>query len=309
MIIGTTLAEKDYFLGLSALINSIDSNKNIFDKFIVGYRGDLPNWLSDLELTARGKVHKCSNGCVIEFIILNGDLHMVHEKPKWFLYLSEVLEPDANKYIFFDSDIVLINRCTFYLEWIDQGVAICEDINEYMDHRHPIRNQWINIAKNHGFEINNKLDKYYNSGFLGWTKANNQFIRDWEKSFTILSKYSGDMKKFRVTDRTSIVLSANQDSLNLACMVTTVPISPIGPEAMGFKHGMSLMSHPIGPKPWDRNFIYDFFIHGKPPRKSDIVFWKNINGNVFKPLKSYKVYIKLTICFVLKFLSRFYFRK
>lgn len=132
---------------------------------------------------------------------MTGDLHMVHEKPKWFRYFTEVIEPNADEYFFFDSDIVIVNRMSFFGEWVKQGVAICEDINYSMSRNHPIRMQWKGFANEEGLQVVSELDWYYNSGFLGWTKDTKGFLSEWEKCFGILAKRSGDMKKFRVHDR------------------------------------------------------------------------------------------------------------
>ncbi len=264
MKILTTLAERDYFLGLAALLNSVVKYGTYVDKVIVGFRGDLPGWLPELHPTKNGQSFRTKSGLEVELVELNGSLHMVHEKPKWFLHLTEVLAPGAEEYFFFDSDIVVNARMSFFGEWVKQGVALCGDVNFTFHRYHPIRKCWAAFARAAGHSVTHELDDYYNSGFLGWTQDTKQFIHDWNASFAILAPYSGNMKEFRVFDRTAIVLSTNQDSLNLAAMVTDQLISPVGPEAMGFIYGMRLMHHPIGPKPWRKSFIKEFF-RGTPP--------------------------------------------
>ena len=277
------------------------------DKIVVGYREDLPAWLPKLNPSKNGVSCTLNSGIELELIEMRGDLHMVHEKPKWFRYFTDVLEPNADEYYFFDSDIVIVNRMSFFGEWVNQGVAICEDVNYSMSRNHPIRKQWEKFAALDGLEVKSQVDWYYNSGFLGWKKETKSFLTEWERCFEILAKHSGDMKQFRIHDRTHPVLSANQDSLNLAAMTTQIPISTIGPEAMGFKNGMHLMSHPIGKKPWDKKYISDFF-KGYPPRTSDLHYWRNVNGSEFKPQNVLLVSYKRIICRLLKGLSRFYQR-
>lgn len=309
MKILTSLAEDSYFLGLAALINSVVKNGSYIDKIVIGYRGKLPNWLPPLKNSKNGKYCTLTSGIEMELILLESNLHMVHEKPKWFKYLTEVLEPEASEFLFFDSDIVVLNRMSFFGEWVKQGIALCEDVNNDMHHNHPIRKQWAKMAIQDGVVIENPLiDHYYNSGFLGWTRENKNFIDDWVTSFNIISKQSGDMKQFRVHDRTYVVLSANQDSLNLAVMITTLPVSTIGPEAMGFRYGLSLMSHPIGHKPWHRNFFKEFFA-GMPPRISDVIFWENVNGSELNPYSKSKTRKNVLLCKSLRGLARFYKRE
>ena len=110
-----------------------------------------------------------------------------------------------------------------------------------------------------------------------------------------------------MNNRTHPVLSANQDSLNLAAMVTAIPISTIGPEAMGFKNGMRLMSHPIGAKPWNRKYFIEF-LDGYAPRMSDLDFWRSVNGSEFSPMGSLFVSYKIFLCKLFRGLSRFYRR-
>ena len=307
-IVFTTLAERHYFYGVSALINSIIKNGTYGNKLVVGYREKLPAWLPSLRETTRGKSFLLNSDFEIEFIEIEGSLHMVHEKPKWFRHLTEVLEPTADEYFFFDSDITIVNRMSFFGEWVKQGIALCEDVNYNMHHSHPIRKQWVEIGLKNNLNITNCLNSYINSGFLGWSKETAGFVQEWDKCFDLLSHLSGDMRKFRVNDRTRTVLSANQDSLNVAVMTTKFPISIIGPEAMGFQYGMLLMAHPVGAKPWNQNFTLKFF-QGKPPRFADLVFWQNVNGEEFKPFSSIYVKWKIFLIKAYRFLSRIYSRK
>lgn len=301
----TTLAERNYFLGLAALLNSMAKHGTYVDKVIVGYRELLPDWLPALSPSTHGQSFRTGSGLEVELVELDGSLHMVHEKPKWFLHLTEVLAPDADEYYFFDSDIVIKARMNFYGEWVQSGVAICGDVNFDFDRRHPHRKKWAKLAEAAGCTIVNQIDGFYNSGFLGWTQETKQFIHDWNKAFSILAPHSGSMNEFRVTNRTAVVLSANQDSLNLAMMITNQPITLVGPEAMGFKYGMRLMHHPIGPKPWTRKFFREF-LKGKSPREADLAFWNNANGSELSPFSNSKVKNMQRLCKALRFCSRFY---
>lgn len=305
MVVFTTLAEKKYFYGVAALINSIIKHGTYADKIVVGYRGELPSWLPKLEKSKNGLALTLDNGFIIDFVELEGDLHMVHEKPRWFYHLSTVLEPEANEYFFFDSDIILINRMSFFGEWVKQGVALCEDVNYDMSVNHPIRKQWIQLANRNNYVINTIPTRYYNSGFLGWTRETMPFISDWNNCSKILMEVAGDLKKFRVNDRTNVVLSANQDSLNLAVMVTNSNVSTIGPAAMGFHYGIKLMLHPLGHKPWNVSFISHIF-NGIAPRPADLEFWKNVNSKHLKPYSDFKVKSKIFAIKCLKVTTRFF---
>ena len=306
MKIATSLAEKHYFYGLSALINSMIKNGTYFDKLVVGYRGKLPSWLPTLNESKNGKSFKTSKGFEVELVQVTGDFHMVHEKPNWLNHLVTTLEPGADEYCFFDSDLIILNRMTFFGEWLNKGVALCEDVNGDMPDNHPIRLEWKRLAEERGLDIKNSTAKYYNSGFIGWNKANNAFIKDWVQSFNILAEIAGNLKRGRIYDRSHTVLTANQDSLNVAYMITGCKLSTMGKEAMGFDYGLRLMSHPIGTrKPWKRNYFIEF-LTGRPPGRVDLDFWYNVNSNEVKPYSTGYVTYNIWVCKFLKLLSRFY---
>ena len=307
MKILTTLAERDYFLGLAALLNSMAHYGTYVDKVLVGYRGELPEWLPPLKTSTHGVTFTAPDGLLVELVELSGSKHMVHEKPKWFAHVTDVLAPDATEYFFFDSDIVINNRMSFYGEWVQEGVGVCGDVNFDFDPNHPIRQKWARLAEAAGAPVRNTIYGFYNSGFLAWRREHKQFIEDWNRAFAILAPESGDMKQFRVFDRTAIVQSTNQDSFNLAMMITEVPLSVIGPGAMSFTHGMQLMYHPIGPKPWKRDFGRDF-LRGSAPRQADIYFWRYVNGKVLQPMSAAAAARNLRWCRALRWLGRFYHR-
>jgi len=81
MKIATSLAENGYFLGVSALLNSIIKNGTYFDHIVIGYRGNLPDWLTPLQTSKYGKQYVINEYLKVEFISVDGSLHMVHEKP------------------------------------------------------------------------------------------------------------------------------------------------------------------------------------------------------------------------------------
>ena len=308
MKILTSLAENSYFFGLAALLNSVVKHGTYVDKVIVGYRGALPSWLPLLEDSAMGKSCKLKSGLLVEFIEMRSDSHMVHEKPRWLKLVVDVLAPGASEYFFFDADIIVLNRMSFFGEWVKNGISLCEDMYD-MSSNHPIRKQWAALASENGLHVNKHPDRYYNSGFLAWSKINSEFINEWVSCFNIMKEKVGNVKIYRVyDDRTYPVMSANQDSLNLAAMITKQPLSTIGPAAMGFQYGTYLMAHPVQNKPWDKRFIVEFLL-GIPPRTSDLQFWQNVNGPELSPLSAFKVNYKIKLCKMLKFFGRFYARR
>lgn len=305
MIVLTTLAEKTYFLGFAALLNSIAVHGKYVDKIILGYRGELPKWLPALEPSDHGVSFVSTSGIVVELIKFPDGYHLVHEKPNWMKKVTYTYAPGADEYFFFDSDIVVNSRMDFFGEWVRTGVAICGDVNYVFPAHHPHRIQWARYAKQGGRDVKNVLNNYYNSGFLGWTQDTKGFIDDWCDAFEFMTPHSAQMDKFRVYDRTYPVMSANQDSLNLAAMITDQPIALLGPEAMGFSYGLRLMFHPIGVKPWQRNFAKSYLL-GRPPRAADIAFWRTVNGSEVQPLNAALVRYKLFCARLFRFGARFY---
>ena len=309
MKIATSLVEKSYFYGLSALVNSMVKFGTYFDKIVVGYRGKLPAWLPALSPSKNGCSFKTSKGFEVEFVEIDGGYNMVHEKPNWLNHLVNDLEPGAEEYCFFDSDLIILNRMSFFGEWIKKGVALCEDINGDMADNHPIRLEWKRLATAQGLEIRNTTSRYYNSGFIGWRNGDSEFVREWLKCFNILKEIAGNLKAARPQDRTFTVLTANQDSLNVTYMITNCSLSTIGKDAMGFDYGMKLMAHPIGKrKPWRRKYIREF-LAGYPPEAVDLHYWKAAISADLKPYSRFHVQYKITICKALKALSRFYARQ
>lgn len=307
MKILTTLAEGDYFLGAAALLNSVVAHGTYVDKVVIGYRHGLPDWLPATTPSRNGRTFLTGSGLPVELVEMDGSLHMVHEKPRWFHHLTEVLEPTAEEFFFFDSDIVIKNRMSFFGEWVEEGVAVCGDVNYEFAPDHPIRRKWRRVGEAGGAPTINELGAYFNSGFLGWRREHAEFITDWNRAFDLLAPYSGDMTKFRVKNRSAMVLSTNQDSLNLALMITRVPYATLGPEAMAFDHGLQLMDHPLGPKPWRRNFFRDM-LNGNTPRDGDVSFWRAVNGSELSPVPQSQQQFKLRSCQFYRFLGRFYKR-
>jgi len=311
MRILTSLAEDHYFQGLSALVHSaLHHGAGFFDAFVVGYRGALPDWWPPTRQGELGEVLELGGGVELITVRMDEERHMVHEKPRWLRRVCRELFPDADEFFFFDSDIVLNQRLSFYSEWIAQGVALCEDVLADMAADHPIRRQWAAFAEAEGLTVQRSLHRYFNSGFLGWRREDSTFIDDWIRCLEILAPHSGDLKQFRTQDRSHPVLSANQDSLNIAAMISKRRISTMGREAMSFDYGLRLMFHPLGKrrKPWKREYLLRFFA-GKPPSALDLAYWRFARGPVFQPFSPFTIRRKLATCRILAFLSRFYSRR
>ena len=303
----TTLAERDYFYGLSALINSAVHFGPYVDKVVVGYRGPLPSWLPTLKHRDGVAYFKMTENLEVSLHEMTDEVtHMVHQKPRWCLKVMDELAPDATTILFMDSDIVVNNSMPFYDNWSEQGVGVCGDVNFHFSAFHPIRQKWSALAESAGRPTKNTIEGYYNSGFLLLRREYRSFLVDWNQAIDIFAPYSGDTSKFRVNNRLSTVLSANQDGLNLALMITDCPIALLGPDAMGFEGGIQLMYHILGQgKSWRKNYLLSSF-DGRPPALADQAFWEFANGQKLQPYSSSTTKSKLLLIKVLRFFGRFY---
>jgi hypothetical protein len=115
-----------------------------------------------------------------------------------------------------------------------------------------------------------------NSGFLGVKREHRSFLDLWAELITSVESESGSLKAWRSLDRTHRFWSANQDTLNVAAMITEHPVAIYGPNGMDFvpSPGRPMMSHSVDkPKPWQRQYLLDF-LRGKPPSRPDRWFWE-----------------------------------
>ena len=91
----------------------------------------------------------------------------------------------------------------------------------------------------------------------------------------------------------------DQDALNAILEASPeIPVSFLGPEAMGFRAGRSPLPHALGnPKPWNRNYLRKA-LAGVPPAKVDKIYWKNVQGPIQPFSSAHITYmrIQLAIC-------------
>src|SRR5437016_5075011 len=136
-----TLFEGNYHFGLGALTNSL--YKEGFRGVIYsGYRGPLPPWITE------GKTHdgftdfKAAEGLVMRFIPLTTSAHLTNYKPDFMLEVWNNHCPVSQSLFYFDPDITVKCRWTFFEEWVHAGVALAADVNPIMPRNHPVRYSW-----------------------------------------------------------------------------------------------------------------------------------------------------------------------
>lgn len=304
----STLFENDYHLGTAALANSLVQN-GFTGVIWAGYRGPAPTWAQQGRRDGDALVITLAPDAELRLVPVESPLHFAHYKPWFMLRVLEELDPTADAVFYFDPDIVVPTRWSYYVEWVGYGVALTEDNHYHVGVDHPLRHAWKQFAHDNHLTVTRDLSRFCNSGFLGVQRAHASFLRTWCDLIRAVEPESGSLAGWRSLDRTHRFWSANQDTLNLAAMVTPHPVAVYGPNGMDFvpSAGRPIMSHAVDkPKPWRRHYLRDFF-RGRPPTRPDRWFWRYVEGPL--PVFTHRRARQQQTCIRLAaFLSRFYHR-
>ena len=262
-----TLFEKDFHYGVAALCNSIV--RSGFRGLIwAGYRGDLPAWTRKLPKLPNGLFDL--GGATLAFEQIVTGTHFTQFKPEFLKTLFQ--KGVARKYLwYFDPDITVRCSWTFFEQWASYGVALCQDITSgTMPSRHPVRCAWIQLARAAGWGGPlQEQDRYYNGGFVGLGRNFEDFLATWQSALDLAYSNGLGPGTLNKRNREHAFNCADQDALNIAIMYSGVPISPIGPEGMGFIPGGFTMYHSVGySKPWRKQFLRSA-LKGIPPTNGD----------------------------------------
>jgi hypothetical protein len=314
-----TLYEGHYHHGVAALSNSLYKS-GFRGSVYIGYRGMLPSWAkgardNSLLNWEGGKTLSVAVGLDLQFLPLTTNYHLTNYKPDFMLQLWEGPAKNVDSMFYFDPDIVLVAPFSYLEEWIDCGVALCEDVNSPLQEFHPRRVGWRKYYRTYNIDLHFKNQIYVNGGFVGLLKKDIVFLHTWKKlqelmgegigglsrsifknSDQLLEKTSGDYAIFGKTD---------QDALNSAIESYTGDFSFMGKDAMDFANGVLLLPHALGvDKPWLINPIKNW-VKGKIPRRVDKEFWRVVENPVssFSRAKIYKMKFSLKVA---AFLGRFY---
>ncbi|MCJ8210239.1 hypothetical protein MUY27_10995 [Mucilaginibacter sp. RS28] len=318
-----TLFEGHYHYGVSALVNSLYKQGYKGD-FYVGYRGQLPKWVNNYnDVRNISNFFEWQNVTSVEvtsdlriyFLPLTTDYHLTNYKPDFMLRLLQGPAKSADGLFYFDPDIVISGPWYYFLEWIQCGVALCEDVNSPISEYHPRRVAWRRLFSQYKIELKFKTSIYVNGGFIGVSKADFHFLENWKSIQEHMSLYIGGLDKSIFKNGGQLAKEAqgdfapfsktDQDALNITTEVWNRPISYIGQEAMAFKHGAAILPHALGTqKPWVSSPIVRA-LKGQRLRVVDRLFWENLSG----PIRPYKLGLIKFRQFELKiaaFVGRFY---
>ena len=275
------LFEGHYHYGLGALANSL-YQKGFRGTIWAGYRGELPGWAKPLRQCKSCHEFEVAEGCVICFVPVTTQIHFTNYKPKFMLELWEKYCPSAEALFYFDPDIIIKCRWSFFEEWVGHGIAICQEIvNSTMPSNHPVRMAWQKFASEKGYECQRQLNQYFNGGFLGISKKYCGALEIWKYLIESLEVIDIDITNFFADgDRSDLILSPDQDTLNMMAMITEHPLSTIGPEGMDFVPGGFTMAHAAGgTKPWRKKMTLEA-LKGIPPTSADKHFWQNTQSPI-----------------------------
>jgi hypothetical protein len=283
-----TLVEGDFHLGLGVLTNSL-VHHGFKGAIWVGYRGTLPPWAGNAKEVGRWKEFPVTEEVSIRFVALTTKAHFTNYKPEFLRLVWEELQPSADYLFYFDPDIVVKCRWSFFEEWAGYGAALVEDVNSPLPESHPRRAAWRLCLTRRQIPVRRETWVYVNGGFLGLSRAHRGFLRAWQDAMTLVGEEIGGL------DRSMFGFGANvadlhlpsapfnktdQDALNIAVMTAPEPVSLMGSDGMDFRPGGWTMSHALGiEKPWRKKFIRAA-LAGRPPSLPERVFWQRAAGPV-----------------------------
>lgn len=275
-----TLFEGNYHYGVGALINSL-YYYGFRGVVWVGYRGNLPPWAKNLKICQEYQEFTVTEDCVIRFIQLNTPVHFATYKPDFMLQLWEHYCPDAEALFYFDPDIVIKCRWSFFEDWVTFGVAVCEDVESPVPNSHPLRMAWRRFYEPHSYSFDPSISIYVNSGFIGLTKINNQFLHEWKQTKDLMEPVVEGFQNLKFKDRTFMFFNTDQDALNIAMQCSKYPFSTTGKEGMGFvPGGLNAMFHATGAaKPWKKNMTFHALAY-KPPSLADKSYWQHTQSPI-----------------------------
>lgn len=263
--------QKDYRYGAAALLNSLAAQG--FRGRVIFATDSLQEYDHMVQQQARGA------GIDVIFTVRSGVNHFAFVKPTLAAELLSTSAPHE-RVVYFDPDIVLVAPFEFIDRWSQYGIALVEELQFYRMHdRHPVRLEWIDWLAARGRVIQRTLGMYFNSGFFTASSSAISWLRDWA---WILAELEVEGQTGPGVDRSRHRPFAtwDQDAMNASLMLEDLPVSPMGPDAMGFTDTAIVLLHATGPeKPWRKRFIHSA-LQGRPPTLADRGWLGNCRGPI-----------------------------
>jgi len=273
-----TLWEHDLHKGVGTLVNSLVEagyRGNVW----AGYRGEMPPWAKNG--VNEGVIYTMSATADIKVILVRLDVarHFAHYKGTWMIRVLSELEPGAEGIYYFDPDIFVLAKWSFFESWVKYGVALCEDSHFPLNGRHPIVCAWQEFAAGLGYRRWNPIDIYVNSGLVGVSRGRLSFVGLWQELIDAVRRDFDVGDHLRKGDRTHPFYIPDQDALALAACLSEVPISLVGVDGMAFDRGMWLTLHAYLRKPW-RQRIWRDLLSGFRPDAGCRLYWRYAQGPI-----------------------------
>jgi len=275
-----TLFEGDYHLGAAALINSLHA-AGFTGRIVAGFRGTAPAWMGGL------LQRELPGGIEVQLVPLETPYHLTNYKPDFML---DRIRAGAESLWYLDPDIVVAARWPFFADWIEAGIALCEDVNSPLAANHPRRAGWRRHFASHGFTLRYREPYYVNGGCVGLVARHSGFIETWRALQLAMADAIGGLAQSKLGGGTSERMrdpnfcfnASDQDALNAAIEASPdgTTFSILGAEAMGFRPGSAVLPHALGaPKPWLKHYLSEAF-RGSPPTAADKAFWLHAGGPI-----------------------------
>ena len=299
-----SLYEGHYHYGLAATINSL-VNTGFSGLFWVGFRGELPPWIGQLQRGADGIYEVGKARLVFETITVGR--HFGQYKPEFFSSLID--RGIATRYLWYtDPDATFRCEWSFFERWVRYGVCLIQDMMNIMPPLHPFRCEWMELARNDGWgEPVHQHEYYYASGFMAMDIADREFLERWKGAVRLANGNGVKPGDFQKRRRPQLFARVDQDAMNIATMYAAVPFSTMGPEAMGFVPGGFATHHAYGIlKPWRKNFLAEA-LRGAPPSPADKDFFRCAGGPIQPYSRARLKWLRTTVA-AAALVGRFYSR-
>jgi hypothetical protein len=303
-----TLFEGDFHLGLAAFLNSL-VHAGYSGRVWAGYRGPLPPWIDQLrKVSGAQSEYAVANGVNLVLLPLTTEIHLTNYKPEYMLGLLSGPVRDCDYLWYFDPDIFLRAKWSFFSNWQRHGIALCQDsVDNNLPANAPLRYEWAEIASSIGLSNPQSLNHYFNGGMVGVATVHVGFLRVWKRLIERAGELGCDLKTFMPDNRAMPFHASDQDALNIAAMYSEFPLSTLGPQGMGFVPGDVKMFHTVGQKPWRGSFLLRA-LSGNPPSNAMKFFLTQVSS----PIRAYgplELAAKRVACSVASFIGRFYARR
>ena len=170
-----TVFEGHYHKGVAAFVNSLYASG--YEGVIwVGYKGALPPWAVIETKENHYEVMKVRDNLHLHFILFPPQAFLPYCKPEFMLELLDKYQPEAERIFYFDCDIIVKCAFSYFEEWVNYGVALCEDMGSPLSPTHPLRHQWAHYFKKYNIILHQNDNQYVNGGFLGLKRAAKGFL-------------------------------------------------------------------------------------------------------------------------------------